>query len=86
MNAPAPVLAVEAPEVANKHAGPAKRTDGLSRAAQALLEAWNGLEGRRADVDEIIGPIAALRAAMAASASAHRPIDRASLRPDTKQA
>jgi hypothetical protein len=65
----------------------ARGADSLRRAAQALLDAWVGLaEGGHADVAKIIGPIAALRATLAASPSAHKPIDRASPRPDTKQA
>jgi len=56
MTVPAPALSAEAPEAASKPAGPAKRTDGLQRAAQALLDAWDGpAGGARADAAEIIG-------------------------------
>jgi hypothetical protein len=88
VTAPPPVLPAEAPEAASKPARPPGHDAGsLPRAAQALLEAWDGLaEGGRADVAEIAGPIAALRDTLAASASADQPTDRASPRPDTKQA
>jgi hypothetical protein len=86
VTAPTPTLPAEAPEAASKPARP-PGAGSLPRAAQALLDAWDGLaESRRADVAQIIGPIAALRAALAESTSAHRPIDRTSLRLDTKQA
>jgi hypothetical protein len=85
LSAPTPTLPAEAPEAASKPARPPGA--GLPRAAQALLAAWDGLAGGgHADVTQIIGPIAALRAALAASASAHQPFGRASPRPDTKQA
>jgi hypothetical protein len=83
VTAPTPTLPVEA---ASKPARPPGASS-LPRAAKALLDAWDRLaEGGCADVVEIIGAIAALRAALAASASANQWIDRASLRPDTKQA
>jgi Protein of unknown function (DUF3489) len=83
--APPPVLPAKAAEAASKPARPVAGS--LPRAAQALVAAWDRLaEGGRADVAEIAGPIAALRAALAASASAHQPIDRVKPRPDTKQA
>jgi hypothetical protein len=87
MTAQALVLAAEASPAASSSARPARRADCLRRAAEALLEAWDGLaEGCRADVGEIAGPTAALRVALAASASADQRTDRTSLRPDTKQA
>jgi hypothetical protein len=86
VTAPTRTLPAVAPEAASKLARP-RGVGGLHRAAQALLNAWDGLaEGGRTDVAEIVGPIAALRAALAASASAHQPVDRAKPRPDTKQA
>lgn len=86
VTAPTPTLPAEAREAVSKPARPPDAGD-LPRAAQALLDAWDGFTvGGHADVTQIIGPIAALRAALAASASAHQPIERASLRPDTKQA
>jgi hypothetical protein len=87
MNAPAPVLAVEAPEVANKHARPAKRTDGLRQAAHALLEAWDNRGDMGDDgVQDLPGAVAALRVTLAASVAAPHRNDRASVRPETKQA
>ncbi len=84
--ATAPTATLEAPEADSKPARP-PGAGSLPRAARALLDAWDGLaEGGRADAAEITGPIAALRAALTASASAHQPIDRAKPRPDTKQA
>jgi hypothetical protein len=85
VSAPTPTLPAEAPEASSNPARP-PGAGGLPRAAQALVDAWDGLaEGGRADVAEIAGPIAALRTALAAS-SEHRPIDRAKPRPNTKQA
>jgi hypothetical protein len=76
----------EGPEAPSKPALP-PGAGSLPRAAQALLDAWDALAGgSHADVAEIAGPIAALRAALAVSASAHQLIDRAKPRPDTKQA
>jgi hypothetical protein len=67
--------------------GRTARLGSLRQATQVLLDAWDGLaEGCRADVGEIAGPTAALRVALAASASADQRTDRTSLRPDTKQA
>jgi hypothetical protein len=83
VTAPTPTLPAEAPSKPARPPGAA----GLPRAAQALLDAWDGLAGGGyADVTQIIGPVGALRAALADSASAHQPIDRAKPRPDTKQA
>jgi hypothetical protein len=77
VTAPTPVLPAYAPDATSKPARPPGHAGSLPRAAQALLEAWNGLaEGGHVDVAEIIGPIASVRAALAASASAHQPIDR----------
>jgi hypothetical protein len=79
-------LPAEGPEASSKPARP-PGAGGLPRAAQALLDAWDGLtEGGHAGVTQIAGPIAALRAALVASASTHRPIDRTKPRPNTKQA
>jgi hypothetical protein len=87
VTAPTPPLPAETPEAASKPARPPPGAGSLPRAAQTLLDAWDGFTGGdHADVTQIIGPIAALRAALAASASAQRPIDRAKPRPDTKQA
>jgi hypothetical protein len=86
VTAPTPTLPAEVPEAASKRARP-PGAGGLPRAAQALLDAWDRpTEGGSAYVAQIIGPIAALRAALAASASAHQPDHRAKPRPDTKQA
>ena len=84
--APTPTLPVEAPEGASK---PAKSSGagGLPRAAQTLLDAWDRSgQGGRDDVAEIADAIAALRASLAVSTSAHQPIDRVGPRPDTKHA
>ena len=79
---PAPALSAEAPEAASKLARPAKRTDGLCRAAQVLLDAWDNTGGSRGSLDEITGPIIALRAALGFSASSAKQLPR----PETKQA
>jgi hypothetical protein len=79
------VLAAEASPAASSFARPTRRADGLPRAAQALLDASDRPAGGPR-IAGIAGPIAAVRAALAASASADQPTDRASPRPDTKQA
>jgi hypothetical protein len=87
MNAPAPTLSAEAPQVAKKRAGPAERTDGLRQAAHPLLEAWdNRGDMSDDDVQDIPGAVAALRVTLAASVAAPHRNDRASVRPETKQA
>jgi hypothetical protein len=84
---PATALSAEASEAASKPVRPAKRTDKLRRAAQALLGAWDSRGDTRDDgVPDLTGAIAALRATLAASASAHQPVERASPRPGSKQA
>jgi hypothetical protein len=86
VTAPIPTLSADAPEGASKPARP-PGGGGFPRVAQALFDAWDALAGGGyAEVTQIIGLIAALRAAPAASASEHRSIDRAKPRPDTKQA
>jgi hypothetical protein len=62
---PVPELSAEASEAASKPARPARRADGLGRAAQALLDAWDNAGGGDVRLDEVIGPITALRAALA---------------------
>jgi hypothetical protein len=63
------------------------RADGtpgdLRRAAQALLDAW---DNRDEGLEDLTGAVAALRATLAARASALQRIDRVSPRPNTKQA
>jgi hypothetical protein len=59
------------------------RPGDLRRAAQALLDAW---DNRDEGLEDLLGAVAALRATLAARASALQPIDRVSPRPDTKQA
>jgi hypothetical protein len=88
VTAQGPVLSAEAPEAASKPAArPAKRADGLRRAAQALLDAWDKSGDRgQADADEIIGPITELRAALATSVDGSACADPLRTRPDTKQA
>ena len=83
---PAPVLSAEAPEAASRPARPAKRTDSLRRAAQALLDAWDNTGDGHGSLGEIIGPITALRAALAITIDGSARPD--ALRPlrDTKQA
>jgi hypothetical protein len=88
VTAPAPVLSADAPEAPSQPATrPAKRADGLRRAAQALLDARDKRgDGGQADADEIIGPITELRAALATSVDGSGCADPLRRRPDTKQA
>jgi hypothetical protein len=84
VNVPAPALSAEAPEATSKPARPAKRTNGLGSAAQALLDAWDNTGGH-GRLGEITGPIIALRAALAPSVGRSISSGATSLGPDTKQ-
>jgi Protein of unknown function (DUF3489) len=82
VTAPALVLAAEASRAAGSSARPAGGADSLRRAAQALLDAWDNAGGGHDSLDEITGPITALRAALGFSASIANQLPR----PETKQA
>jgi hypothetical protein len=78
--------AAEAAETKSTSPGRAGRGDGLRRAAQALLEAWdNRGDGDHDSVDEMVGPVAALRAVLGSSTRVCAPIRTPVPRSDTKQ-
>jgi hypothetical protein len=77
----------EAAETTSTSPGRAGRVDGLRRAAQALLEAWdNRGDGDHDSVEGMVGPVAALRAALGSSTRVCSPIRTPVLRSDTKTA
>jgi hypothetical protein len=84
VTARAVTLAAEAAEAKSTCPGRVGRVDGGRRAAQALLEAWdNRDDGDHENVEELIGPVAALRAVLRSSTRVcgRTPVPRS----DTKQ-
>jgi hypothetical protein len=85
VTAPASTHAAEAAETTSTSPGRAGRIDGLRRAAQALLDAWDDPTNREnANVGALEGPFASLRAALAAPTVT--PTDSPHQLKDTKQA
>jgi hypothetical protein len=85
--APAPVRPVEAPEATLRGPGPVGRANLLRLAAQTVLHAWDQCaNGNHEIVEAMMGPFAALRAALATRASVSAPIDAPSPPKGTKHA